>query len=246
MYEGTEREIVFQQSVFSRKGVDRILKYAFELARQRPQRHVTSATKSNGISITMPYWDERFRAMAAQLSRHPRRPVPHRHPDRALRPPPGALRRRRRLEPVRRHPVRPRARRLRHDRHRAVGQHQPGARAPVAVRAGARLGARHRRQGHRQPDRPDLVRRADARFPRAPGGGAPPSSRRSSAVLASPGAPKTPDLGGSRADRRARSGHRGADMIQFGFVRLQDAIRAAARAPSPREAAVKGDAECHC
>ena len=64
MYEGTEREIVFQESVFSRKGVDRILKFAFELARQRPQRHVTSATKSNGISITMPYWDERFRAMA--------------------------------------------------------------------------------------------------------------------------------------------------------------------------------------
>jgi tartrate dehydrogenase/decarboxylase/D-malate dehydrogenase len=64
MYEGTEREIVFQQSVFSRKGVDRILKFAFELARTRPRRQLTSATKSNGISITMPYWDERFRAMA--------------------------------------------------------------------------------------------------------------------------------------------------------------------------------------
>jgi tartrate dehydrogenase/decarboxylase/D-malate dehydrogenase len=64
MYEGTEREIVFQQSVFSRKGVDRILKFAFELAAARPDRHVTSATKSNGISITMPYWDERFREMA--------------------------------------------------------------------------------------------------------------------------------------------------------------------------------------
>jgi tartrate dehydrogenase/decarboxylase/D-malate dehydrogenase len=63
MYEGTEREIVFQQTVFSRKGVDRIMKYAFELARTRPAKHVTSATKSNGISITMPYWDERFNAM---------------------------------------------------------------------------------------------------------------------------------------------------------------------------------------
>ena len=63
MYEGTEREIVFQQSVFSRKGVDRILKYAFELATKRPKRHLTSATKSNGISITMPYWDERVEAM---------------------------------------------------------------------------------------------------------------------------------------------------------------------------------------
>jgi len=64
MFEGTGREIVFQESVFSRKGVDRILQFAFELAQQRPAKHVTSATKSNGICITMPYWDERFRAMA--------------------------------------------------------------------------------------------------------------------------------------------------------------------------------------
>src|SRR5437016_4058628 len=67
MFEGTERETVFQETVFTRKGVDRIMKFAFELARTRPERHVTSATKSNGISITMPYWDERFRAMAAQF-----------------------------------------------------------------------------------------------------------------------------------------------------------------------------------
>jgi tartrate dehydrogenase/decarboxylase/D-malate dehydrogenase len=66
MFEGTEREIVFQESVFTRKGVDRILRFAFELAQQRAAKHVTSATKSNGIAITMPYWDERFRAMAAQ------------------------------------------------------------------------------------------------------------------------------------------------------------------------------------
>jgi len=64
MYEGTEREVVFQQSIFSRKGVDRILKFAFELAKKRPKKHLTSATKSNGISITMPYWDERVEAMA--------------------------------------------------------------------------------------------------------------------------------------------------------------------------------------
>jgi tartrate dehydrogenase/decarboxylase/D-malate dehydrogenase len=65
MFEGTEREVVFQESVFTRKGVDRILRFAFDLARTRSARHVTSATKSKGISITMPYWDERFRAMAA-------------------------------------------------------------------------------------------------------------------------------------------------------------------------------------
>jgi tartrate dehydrogenase/decarboxylase/D-malate dehydrogenase len=53
-------------STFTRKGVDRIMKFAFELALKRPRRHVTSATKSNGISITMPYWDERFAAMGRQ------------------------------------------------------------------------------------------------------------------------------------------------------------------------------------
>ncbi len=66
VFEGTERETVFQQTIFTRTGVDRILKFAFELAKTRPKKHVTSATKSNGISITMPYWDERFRAMAEQ------------------------------------------------------------------------------------------------------------------------------------------------------------------------------------
>jgi tartrate dehydrogenase/decarboxylase/D-malate dehydrogenase len=65
-YEGTEDEIAVQQSIFTRRGVDRILRYAFELAMTRPKRHVTSATKSNGITVTMPFWDERFRAMSAQ------------------------------------------------------------------------------------------------------------------------------------------------------------------------------------
>jgi tartrate dehydrogenase/decarboxylase/D-malate dehydrogenase len=65
MFEGTDREMAMQQAVFTRAGVDRIQRFAFELARTRPRRHVTSATKSNGIAITMPYWDERFRAMAA-------------------------------------------------------------------------------------------------------------------------------------------------------------------------------------
>lgn len=64
LFEGTEREMAQQISTFSRKGVDRIMKFAFELAMRRPRREITSATKSNGISITMPYWDERFAAMA--------------------------------------------------------------------------------------------------------------------------------------------------------------------------------------
>ena len=66
LFEGTEREMAMQQSTFTRKGVDRIMKFAFELAMKRPRKKVTSATKSNGIAITMPYWDERFKAMAAQ------------------------------------------------------------------------------------------------------------------------------------------------------------------------------------
>jgi tartrate dehydrogenase/decarboxylase/D-malate dehydrogenase len=64
IFEGTEREVVVQETIMTRIGVDRALKYAFELAAKRPKRHLTSATKSNGISITMPYWDERVAAMA--------------------------------------------------------------------------------------------------------------------------------------------------------------------------------------
>lgn len=64
MYGGTPREIVIQETVMSRVGVDRVLKFAYELAQSRPKKHLTSATKSNGISITMPYWDERVAEMA--------------------------------------------------------------------------------------------------------------------------------------------------------------------------------------
>ena len=64
MYAGTEREVVVQETVMSRHGVDRILRFAFELAQSREKKHLTSATKSNGISITMPYWDERVVEMA--------------------------------------------------------------------------------------------------------------------------------------------------------------------------------------
>ena len=63
-FPGTEREFVLQESVFTRIGVDRVLKFAFELAQSRPKKHLTSATKSNGISISMPYWDERVAEMA--------------------------------------------------------------------------------------------------------------------------------------------------------------------------------------
>ena len=63
MFRGTEREIVIQETVMTRIGIDRVLRYAFELASRRSKKHLTSATKSNGIGITMPYWDERVVAM---------------------------------------------------------------------------------------------------------------------------------------------------------------------------------------
>ena len=63
---GTEREVVVQDSIFTRKGVDRLLKFAFELANKRPKKHLTSATKSNGISISMPFWDDCVLEMAAK------------------------------------------------------------------------------------------------------------------------------------------------------------------------------------
>jgi len=65
MYAGTEREIVIQESVFSRFGTDRVLKYAFELANSRPRKHLTVATKSNGIAISMPWWDGRADTVSA-------------------------------------------------------------------------------------------------------------------------------------------------------------------------------------
>jgi tartrate dehydrogenase/decarboxylase / D-malate dehydrogenase len=66
MFPGTEREFVLQESIFTRHGVDRIIRYGFELARSRPKKHLTSATKSNGIFISMPYWDERFAEIAKE------------------------------------------------------------------------------------------------------------------------------------------------------------------------------------
>lgn len=66
VFAGTEREVVIQESIFTRKGVDRVLTFAFELAAKRPRRHLTSATKSNGISISMPFWDERVTALSAR------------------------------------------------------------------------------------------------------------------------------------------------------------------------------------
>ena len=67
MYEGTELEAAIQQAVFTKKGCDRVMRYAFKLAMSRKRKEVASATKSNGISISMPYWDERFAAIGKEF-----------------------------------------------------------------------------------------------------------------------------------------------------------------------------------
>ena len=66
MYVGTEQEMVVQECIFTRKGVERVMRFAFELAKKRTKKHVTSATKSNGIVFTMPYWDEIFRELSKE------------------------------------------------------------------------------------------------------------------------------------------------------------------------------------
>ena len=67
LYHGTDQELVIQESIFTRHGTDRILRYAFDLAQSRPKKHLTSATKSNGIIHSMPFWDERHLAVADEF-----------------------------------------------------------------------------------------------------------------------------------------------------------------------------------
>ena len=176
MFEGTDREFVTQQSVFTRYGTDRVLRYAFELAKTRARKHVTSATKSNGITFTMPYWDERFAEMGKHYPDIGTSQYPHRHPMRAFRSAPRLVRCRRRLQPVRRHPERPGPGSRRLHRNRAECEHQSRACASLDVRAGPWLGAGHRRQARLQSDRADVVRRDDARASRRSGRG--PRDRR--------------------------------------------------------------------
>ena len=170
MFAGTEREIVLQESIFSRVGVDRVLRYAFELARRRPKKHLTAATKSNGIFISMPYWDERVAEMARS---YPDVKVDKFH-----------------IDILTAHFVRnPHwfdvvvASNLFGDILSDLGpactgtigiapsgQHQSGAQVSIAVRARARVGAGYRGEGNCQSHRPDLVGRNDAESLGTPGG----------------------------------------------------------------------------
>ena len=168
MFEGTEREIVFQESVFSRKGVDRIMKFAFELARTRPRE---ARDVGDQVERHLDHDAVLGRALSRDGARSIRdithRPVPHRHPVRALRAAAAdaSTSSSARTCSATSSPTSARrcaARSASRRRRTSI----PERDVPVAVRAGARLGAGHRGQGHRQSDRPDLVGRDDARVPR--------------------------------------------------------------------------------
>ncbi len=104
MNRGFPDEMAVQESVFTRVGVSRIADFAFELARTR-REYVTSATKSNGIVHTLPFWDEVVAERAASVSRTCGWTGAHRRAGREIRAAAAAVRRGRGLEPVRRHPV---------------------------------------------------------------------------------------------------------------------------------------------
>ncbi len=203
MFEGSEREIVMQQTLMSRVGVDRVLKFAFELAQSRPRKRLTSATKSNGIAITMPYWDERVEAMAAS---YPAVNVDRYHIDILAA---YFVQRPQIFDVVV-------ASNLFGDILSDLGPActgtigiapsanlNPTPAMAVAVRAGARLGARHRRARRREPDRSDLVGGDDARLP-----GPPRRARRGARGDrgCARRSPRTTHAGSRRQGRHDRSG----------------------------------------
>ena len=163
MFDGTEHEMAMQQAVFTRRGCDRVMRYAFELAHDAQEaRHL-----GHQVERHHPHDAVLGRALRRDRQgvpgRHDR-PVPHRHPDARIScaiPDWFDVVVGSNLFGDILSDLGPAVRRL--DRHRAVRQHQSRARISLDVRAGARLGARHRRARHRQPDRPDLVGRDDAR-----------------------------------------------------------------------------------
>ena len=162
VHQGLPLEVATDVSMFTRAGVERIMRFAFKLAQSRPRKLLTVVTKSNAQRHAMVMWDEIAAEIAAEFKdvtwdkmlvdamtmRMVMKPETHRH--------------RRGDQPARRHPVRSRGRARRLARHRADGEPQSRAHLPLDVRADPRLGLRHHGQGHRQSDRHVLVGRDDA------------------------------------------------------------------------------------
>ena len=164
--QGTPHEVATQGSVNTRMGVERCIRYAFELADSRPRKHLTLVHKTNVLTFAGGLWDRTFNEVAAEYPQVDHGLQPRRRGVHLLRHRPAPLRRGGHRQPVRRHPHRPRRCGL--GRHRAgvVGQPQSGPHRPVDVRAGARLGTRHRRHQRGESDGGDPQRGADARLPR--------------------------------------------------------------------------------
>ena len=162
---GTPHEVATQGSVNTRQGVERCVRYAFDLARSRPRQHLTLVHKTNVLTFAGDLWQRTFDEVAAEY-----RDVTtaYNHVDAAciyFVERPQQLRRDRHRQPVRRHPHRPRRRRLRRHRPGRLRQPQPRPHRTVDVRAGARVGARHRRHRQGQPHRRHPVGGDDARVP---------------------------------------------------------------------------------
>ena len=148
---GTPHEVATQGSVNTRMGVERCIRYAFELARSRPRRHLTLVHKTNVLLFSGDLWQRTFDDVAAEFPDIAHGVPPRRCGDDLLRPGSAALRRHRHRQPVRRHPHRPRRRRVGRGRAGQLGEPQPGAHRAEPVRAGPRVGARHRRHRPANP-----------------------------------------------------------------------------------------------
>ena len=165
-YAGFAEEVGIQTSVFTRRGCERVITYAFELARRRDRKRlVTSITKSNAQGYGMIVWDRAFDAVAERYPdvRTQSLLIDAACMDFVRRP--ESFGRGRREQPVRRHPH---GHRRNHHRQHGTGRqrkHRPGAAVPLHVRAGARQCPRHSGPGHRQPNGGNPVRRHDARPP---------------------------------------------------------------------------------
>ena len=135
MYRGRPEEMAVQESVFTRIGITRVAEYAATLAESRARR-VVSATKSNGIIHSMPFWDEVVADVFAYSPRCCPGKGTHRCPGRPSGAATGHPRRCCRLQPVRRHPVRPGGSGGRFHRRRPQREPQPARRSPIDVRTG--------------------------------------------------------------------------------------------------------------
>ena len=147
-------------------GVERCVRYAFDLARARERHHLTLVHKTNVLTFAGDLWQRTFDMVAAE---YPEVATAYHHVDTAciyFVQDPGRYDVDRHRQPLRRHPHRPRRRRLGRDRPGRLGEPEPGPHRPLALRAGPRIGARHRRHRPGRPPSRDRLGRDAARLPR--------------------------------------------------------------------------------